>query len=156
MSTAVALAYDAPSNVIVHSDLLGDLEVSEDQILEFPAGILGFPECRSFVLLPAQREGFYWLQSLDHSTLAFVLVDPFVYFPGYGVELSELDGKELRAEEDTDVAILAIVTLPASRDQPPTANLQGPLALNLRARRGKQLALDDSDQFGLRCPIPIT
>ena len=41
---------------------LGEIEVESDAILNFPAGILGFSECRQFALLP-HRPGtpFFWL-----------------------------------------------------------------------------------------------
>lgn len=129
----------------VESDLLGTLDVDADELIEFPAGMFGFPECRSFVLLPAEREGLFWLQSTEHSTLAFLLMDPFRYFPGYAVELPAGDQRELKVREESDVAILAVVTLPRSQQEKPTANLQGPVAVNLRGRVGKQLALSDSD-----------
>ena len=151
---AVAYALDLTPRVPVQSDLLGPLTVAPTDILKFPHGLFGFPECRSFVLVPAQRDGVYWLQSVDHSALVFLLVDPFITTIGYSVELAEPELRELEAREPADIAVLAIVTLPRSRDEQPTANLQGPLAMNLRAGVGKQIVFPDSD-FGVRCPITL-
>lgn len=146
----------APAPVmIVRSDLLGSLEMRPEEVLEFSAGLFGFPECRSFVLVPAERDGLYWLQSTDHSTLSFLLADPFLFYDGYAVELSPQDLEMLRAQDPTDVLILAIVTLPRSRDELPTANLQGPLAINMRGQVALQLALVEGE-FGLRCPLRLT
>jgi flagellar assembly factor FliW len=140
--------------MIVHSDILGPLEVAEEQLLRFPAGLLGLPECRSFVMLPAEREGFFWLQSTEQSELAFVLLDPFLFFDDYVVDLSPADMRELGIEQPADVMILAIVTLSRTREKPPTANLQGPLALNVDAGIAKQIAVSESD-YGVRCPFDL-
>jgi flagellar assembly factor FliW len=71
------------------------------------------------------------------------------------VHLPPADRKELLVESQANVIVLAIVTLPRSRDEMPTANLQGPLAINVASRRGKQLAISESP-FGIRCPIDLT
>lgn len=130
--------------VTVHSDLLGTLTLDATSVIAFPDGLYGFPECRAFALVPAEREGVYWLQSADNPALAFLLVDPFVIAPGYSVDLTAGDLSDLGADEASSIAVLAIVTLPPSRAERPTANLQGPLALNLRGQLGRQLASAES------------
>jgi flagellar assembly factor FliW len=155
MSASAALATPAPDLVIVPSDILGPLTLPDDRLLSFPAGLLGLPECRNFVLLPTERDGFFWLQSGDHSALAFLLVDPFLFFDGYSIELGPRDLRELCASEDSDVAVLAIVTFPADRGQPATVNLQGPLAIHLDSRLGKQLVVENS-VFGLRASLDLS
>ena len=138
----------------VHSELLGSLEVDPGELIGFPQGLFGFPECRSFVLISTEREGVYWLQSVEHSALAFLLVDPFLHFDGYSVEIAPADLAELHSGENGNVVILAIVTLPQTRDERPTANLQGPLAFNLNARVAKQLACAET-KFGTRAPFDL-
>jgi len=152
--TAPAFASATFPVMHIRSDLLGDLEATEEQLVEFPAGIFGFPECRRFVLLPGARDGTYWLQSAEHSALAFLLVDPFAYVPGYVVELPPGELHELQVTPGTEVAILCIVTLPRQRDERATANLQGPLALNLAARVGKQIVIPESP-WGVREAIDL-
>jgi flagellar assembly factor FliW len=154
MSLAAALAPKVTPLVIVESKLFGNLTVAPEEAFFFPLGLFGFPECRSFVMLSAGREGFYWLQSVEHSALAFMLVDPFLHFDGYAVDLGATDRADLDVVDAADAAIFGIVTLPRSADEPPTVNLQGPLALNFRARRGKQLAVQDTE-YGVRCPLEL-
>jgi flagellar assembly factor FliW len=155
MSSSAALATSAPDLVIVSSDVLGPLTIPDDRLLSFPAGLLGLPECRSFVLVPTERDGFYWLQSGEHSALAFLLVDPFVFFDGYSIEISPRELRDLNASEDSDVVVLAIVTFPAEAGQRASVNLQGPLAINLDSRTGKQVVVEDS-VFGLRAPLDLS
>lgn len=137
----------------VPSQLLGDLIVAEDSILEFPDGLFGFASCREWVLVGAGRPGWCWLHAVDHPALAFLLVDPFECFPDFSVELSAQDLAVLGASRATEVGVFAIVTLPLVAGEPMTANLQGPVAIALPTRRGRQLALGDA-RFGARVPLP--
>jgi flagellar assembly factor FliW len=151
--TAVALV-DTFRLMHIRSELLGDLHVAEDELVDFQDGIFGFPECRRFVLLQGSKEGTFWLQSVEHSALAFLLVDPFAFVPGYVVDLSSGDLTELQAAPGEQIAILSIVTLPRTRNEQPTANLQGPIAMNMRARVGRQIVIPDSP-WGVRQPVAL-
>ena len=140
---------------LVRSDLLGDFTILTSSAIEFASGLLGFPECKRFALVRAGTDSAYWLQSLDHSALVFLLVDPFPHFADYSVDIPAAELAELGAGSPADLAVLAIVTLPTpGLDARPTANLQGPVAVNLRARRGKQIISGESD-FGVRCPFDL-
>lgn len=138
----------------VPSDILGPLTVPEEEVFRFPSGLFGLPDCRSFVMVSAEREGLYWLQSVEHAALTFLLADPFLYFPDYSVDLTDSQMRELEATEPAHAAVLVIITLPRARGEEATANLQGPLVLNPTARIGRQLALQDSP-FDLRAPIDL-
>jgi flagellar assembly factor FliW len=154
-SAALALSEPLPPRMTVASDLLGPLDVSLDDVFTFPAGLLGFPECQRFVLVHTTRDGVFWLQSADHGALAFLLVDPFRHFPEYAVELSAADLAALSATDASDMAVLTIVTLPSSRALPATANLQGPLVINMRARCGRQAVLPNIP-FGTQEPVNLS
>lgn len=154
MSASTAIAQVDEPAMHVHSALLGELEVAKEDIIAFPDGLFGFPGESDFVLVASSAEGFYWLQSVEHGSLVFVVADPFLLFDGYSVDLQPADLFVLGATDSAEIAILTIVTLPTQPGDRPTANLQGPLALNLQSGRGKQLALQDS-QFGVRCPFDV-
>jgi len=146
-----------PATVTVTSDLLGLVTPSRESTFTFPVGMFGFPECRQFALLAAGREGLFWLQSMEHTALTFLLADPFLFFDGYAVELGAGDRAELQLHDDAnadDVAVLVIVTLPRTRDELPTANLQGPVAVNFASHVGRQLALAEGS-WGVRCPLDL-
>lgn len=144
--TSAALAYSMPRTINIASDILGTLTVEADSVLTFPRGLLGFPECRTFVLLPSERLHVYWLQSADYSSLAFLLVDPFMFFDGYTLDL---DATETHAASPDEVSVLAIVTLPGAPGELPTANLQGPVVINTRLGEGSQVVLAESS-YGIR------
>jgi flagellar assembly factor FliW len=150
--SCVALAHD--ESFVVASDVLGPLTVARNALLHFPHGLFGFPECRAWVLVPTMREGLFWLQSADHAPLAFILVDPFTHFPGYAVDLSPAELARVGTSEPSEIVVLAIVTLGSRDGAPPTANLQGPVVLNMRERNGFQLVLS-VEGYGVREPFTI-
>ena len=140
---------------VVRSDLLGDFTIHPNSAIEFPQGLLGLSEYRRFALVRAGSDTVYWMQSIDQSAILFLLVDPFAHFSEYSIEISPADVFELGATNPSDVVVLSIVTLPppGSTDAP-TANLQGPVAINLRLGRGKQVICVDADH-GVRRAIDL-
>lgn len=138
----------------LRSQLLGEVIVPEEQVLDFPDGLFGFADQREWVMIAAGRPGWCWLHAVEHPALAFLLVDPFEAFPEFSVELTVHDLKALGVTSATEVGVFAIVTLPRTADGVTTANLQGPLAIAMPTRRGRQLALGDS-RFGARAPLAL-
>ena len=121
----------------------GLIEVNEHQKIIVPDGLFGFETLTEYVLLDADRQPFYWLQSLEVEQVAFVLVNPFLFRPDYEVNISndELAGIGIRSPEKA--LIFSIVTIPPD-GSPMTANLQGPLVINRDTRTGRQSVLSDA------------
>ena len=123
----------------------GDIEVREDQVITFSPGLLGFSEFHRYVLIEHGHESpFLWLQCVDKPDLAFVVIDPLYVLPDYKVSLINGIQKELDVKNLQDLKILVILTIPPGRPQEMTANLMGPLLINLTNRRGKQLVIENS------------
>ncbi|NMB17219.1 MAG: flagellar assembly protein FliW [Firmicutes bacterium] len=139
--------------VIIETTRFGTLELLEDEILEFPSGILGFEEYKGYVILEIRKDGmFRCLQSTDDPDIAFVIIEPAVFWPDYQVQVEADVLAELGAIEDPgDVVIYAIVTVPRDVTQM-TANLQAPVVINRKTRRGKQVVLTDG-KYHTRHPI---
>jgi flagellar assembly factor FliW len=152
MTMPVALAPD--ERLTIPSDVLGSVSIAANEIVRFPDGLYGFPECRSFALLPTPREGIFWLQSADFSALSFILVDPFVYFPGYHIELDDADIRRLGTSEAQHILVMAIVTMPSAPGGKCTANLHAPVLFNIGQRHAHQSIRPD-DSYGFREPFAI-
>jgi flagellar assembly factor FliW len=140
---------------VLRSDLFGPLDISDDDLIEFGDGLLGFPQCRSWALLAGTKPGTAWLQSAEHSALIFLLVDPFVFFEGFTADLSNGELRRLNAHDASSIALFAIVTLPGGSHDQCTANLQGPLVLNVAERRGIQVVFGEG-AFDVKAPIPLS
>jgi len=123
---------------------LGLVEYEERDILTFPDGLVGFPDHKQFILCGEQDlKPFQWLVSLESPDLSFLVVDPYLFFPDYSIGRERMLDLAGRGEEVHYVRIFAIVTIDEDFIRS-TANLLGPLVVNLASRRGRQLVLDDT------------
>lgn len=129
----------------VKTTRFGEIEVIEKDVLELPAGLIGFPELKRYVLLDHDKDSpFKWLQSLDDGSMAFVLINPLLFKPDYTVEVSEGEVADLDLKNEEDAVISVIITMP-SNPQNMTANLKAPLVFNLQNRKGRQLILNNPE-----------
>lgn len=138
--------------MLIASDRFGEIEVAEERILSFPEGLLGFPEARRFAMVESDDAGVYfWLQSVDDPSLAFLTVMPWAFFPDYAVDLPEAEERSLELEREGDALVLCLLTV--HRDTKAiTANLLGPLVINAVSRRGRQVVLAESG-YPVRAPL---
>ena len=120
----------------------GLIEVDERQKIVFPGGLIGFEKHTDYLLLDAERQPFYWLQSMDLEQVAFVLVSPFLFRPDYEVNISNEELAEIDIHSPEKALIFSIVTIPPEGNLI-TANLQGPIVINRDTRTGKQVVLPD-------------
>lgn len=128
----------------VQTRQFGAIEVNEQEILQIPKGLLGFEGFEHFVLIETPDcLPFRWLQCIDAPELAFVVVSPVVFFPDYRVAVHAKEVADIEVADPHDVEIYVVVTIP-ERLEEMTANLQGPILINTRNKRVKQLVLTDS------------
>jgi flagellar assembly factor FliW len=130
----------------------GELEIPDDQAIHLPEGLLGFEELHRFVFLDIEEfRPFVWLVSVDDPELSFAVADPCHFHPGaYPVTLSDADETLLDLEAGDSVAVFVIVAVSPKGEV--TANLKGPIVLNMRNRRAKQLVTYGSS-LSVRQPI---
>ena len=134
----------------------GIISVDEGSIIRFDEGIFGFEEYHNYVLLDGSATGaataggspFKCLQSLEESSLAFVLIDPFAVKPDYEFTLGEELAAALDIREMEDVAVLSIVVVPEDVSKA-CFNLKAPLVINARLRKGVQHIVD-GDEYKVR------
>jgi len=132
----------------------GLIEVQDKALLEFPGGIIGFPESTRYVILDHDRDvPFKWLQSLDEPDVAFVVMDPVLFKPEYRVEIDQKDIPELTALDESDLTMFVILTIPSADPQGITANLRAPVVVNHKTRIAKQVIL--KDELPTRYPLFI-
>jgi flagellar assembly factor FliW len=123
----------------VRTTRFGVIEIAEDRVITLPKGLLGFPRATRFCLLePGDDACFFWLQSVDEPSLAFVVTDPSLFVPDYSVPLRPEQMTELGLERLDDAQVFVIVN---KVDHQLTGNLQGPLVVNTLTRTGDQLVL---------------
>ena len=127
----------------IHTSRFGDVTVDPKQCVTFPQGLIGFTFTgpARFALLPCeQSECFYWLQSADDPEVAFLVVDPGVFFKDYQVQIREETQEDLELADAKDGQCLVICNRAGDWL---TGNLLGPLVINTRTRVGQQVVLTE-------------
>jgi len=124
----------------------GQIEFEDDNVFTFVQGMPGFESNLQFLLLQApDNVPFYFLQAVDDQELAFVLTDPFYFYPEYAFDLSDAVSKELEISNPADVKVWSVVTLNSNEGlNAATINLLAPIILNKNTRRAKQIVLIES------------
>ncbi|AEE17274.1 flagellar assembly protein FliW [Treponema brennaborense] len=135
----------------VETKAQGTVCVDESQNLSFPAGLFGFESYTEFVLFESEYKPFFWLQSVQDKSLAFLVVDPFLICSEYELDVDDKTLAEIGVKSPSDVFVLAIVTVPPN-GTPVTVNLQGPLIVNKRNKNCLQVILSDP-QWGTKHDI---
>lgn len=120
-------------------------EVAVDKVIRFEHGLPGFEEERAFVLVPYdEKSPFVFLQSAQTPELAFLLTNPFLFFPDYAIELDDDMLAQLELADERDVLVYGIVTVPGGRVPEMTVNLLAPIVINARAQTARQIVLEKS------------
>lgn len=124
--------------MMIETSMWGTIDVPDEQIYTFEKGIPGFDEEHRFALIYEQDSPFVYMQSLTQETLAFVVTDPFLYYPDYEFELPDSEAEELKIEDA--LLIKCIITLKDNIEES-SLNLLAPLVFNPNKRLGKQVVL---------------
>jgi len=126
----------------VDTKAFGTVEVDDRQKISFPEGLYGFEDYIDYVLMDAERQPFFWLQSIKDKDIAFILINPFLFRPDYELNIPNEDLEDIGIKSPDKALIFTIVTIPPDGSAM-TANLQGPLVINRDNMTGKQAILSD-------------
>jgi flagellar assembly factor FliW len=130
----------------------GEVEYDPDNLLHFPAGLIGLPNLHHFIVMPNKKEGpLFWIQSIDDPDIAFVMTDPTNFFLDYQLAPEESERHNLKIAEDDEVFILSVVTVPP--DQRLTLNLAAPILYAPKTNRAMQVILENSP-YSSKTPFP--
>ena len=126
----------------IDTKAFGFIEAEEKQKIKFPLGLYGFEDFKDYILMDAEHQPFFWLQSTEDKNTAFVLINPFLFRPDYEVNIANEDMSEIGITSPEKALIFTIVTIPPD-GSPMTANLQGPIVINRDNMTGLQAILSD-------------
>jgi flagellar assembly factor FliW len=141
----------------VQTAYFGELQYGDDSVYHFPAGLPGFEDHRSFVLV--QRPDMHplaFLQSLDRPEICFIGMPVYAIQKDYDLRLNDQELADLGfapASEPrigSDLLCLALIAL--QENSATTANLRAPVVISLASNRGIQ-SIQDVDDYSHRHPI---
>jgi flagellar assembly factor FliW len=127
----------------VNTKFFGELEVEEKDIITFEEGIPGFSDLNKYLMFhDDNNEYFEYLQAVENGNVCFIIISPFLIMPDYSIDLSNDIVKKLGVEEEKDVVLYSIVTIPEDMTKM-TANLKAPLIINAKNRKAIQEVIDE-------------
>jgi flagellar assembly factor FliW len=133
----------SPSRVL-ENRRFGRLAVHPEQIVSFPAGLLGFEELHEYVLVaPEGLEPISFLVAMDDPDVAFPILPATLCMAGYAPSIPPDALETIGAGPEEHLELLAICT-----SAPDTgtlhANLRGPVVVNPATRKACQAVLHDT------------
>ena len=159
MTTVNVALEEAPTGTVAHlpsivwTSRFGDLCVDEELVINMPNGLIGFEQCRRFIVVTAnESSSFRWFQSLDDGSIAFPIIEPRHFKPDYVPTISDTDARLLGLTPETPKLVFAVVTVPKRDPRGMTANLLAPLVINAATKMGRQVIVTD-EQYTTRHSI---
>jgi flagellar assembly factor FliW len=139
-------------DVKIETRQFGELDIREEDIVKFERGLPGFEQLKRFIFVePDPDLPFSFLQSVEDADVAFIVTNPFLFYPDYEFELSPSVQEELNIVSERDVAVWSVVTV-REKASDATVNLLAPLVVNVKEKRGRQIVLHDSG-YGTKHPL---
>jgi flagellar assembly factor FliW len=136
-----------PAAITFESVRFGTVEVAEQQVLEFPFGLIGLGGLRYALLDRNPGTGFYWLHSVEDPALALPIVRPHQFFPDYAYDMDEDDHQRTGIPDGATVDLYVTVR---ATSQEATANLKAPIVV--WEGRGFQV-INGSEHALLQAPL---
>ena len=118
-------------------------------------GLLGFEKLKDYLLIanPAE-EPFGWLKAKGDTSIAFVVLNPFLIVPDYQPDIPEADIQFLGINSVDDAMLLNIVTVHKSGQA--TMNLKGPIVINRNTGVGKQVVIANGADYSVQHPLMVS
>lgn len=121
---------------------------------ELPAGMIGFPEAtRLEVILNPEELPFMWLRCVENHALNFIVIEPHALISGYTIELSDDDAARLEIKGPDDLFIFNVVNFKPDQPEAATVNLIGPVLVNRRTLKGRQMIISNYADYSARHPL---
>jgi len=138
--------------VKISTTRFGDINIDESRVIRMKGGILGFEHLGEYVLLMQdEKTPFWWLQSVEDGSVAFVVINSLVVKPDYEPVISDDEVKLLKIASPEDAVLFSVVTI-SSDPFTVTANLRAPIVINAKKMLAKQVVLVDPD-YSVQHPI---
>ena len=121
----------------------GEVSYDPDKTIHFPKGLLGFEHLREFIVMPSDNEDpMLCIQSTEDPMVAFLLVDPTLFFPDYRVFPDDSASQVLGIASEDQCFVLSTITVHS--DGRISINLLAPVLYAPKTDRALQIVLEGS------------
>jgi len=122
----------------------GEIEILEEDIIDFNDGLPGFPEDKRFVILSEEDSPVSFMQSVDGGDVSFVVVDMLAFMPEYNPRVDGNYIQDLGTYDPTSFYIYNIATI-FENLKDSTVNLKAPIVVNAVGKKGKQVVCENEE-----------
>ena len=123
--------------------------------VRLPMGLLGFEKMKEYLLIANPgEEPFGRLQVKGDTSIAFVVLNPFLIVPDYHPDIPETDVEFLELHNPQDAMVLNIVTI--HKEGHATMNLKGPIVINRNTGVGKQVVIANGADYSVQHPLLVS
>lgn len=138
----------------IKTKVFGEITIDDDKIIDFPNGIVGFPDLVQFTLIHDEEKGkdsIHWLQSLQEPAFAMPVMDPLLVCPEYNPEVDDDILKNIGELIPDETLILVTVTVPKEL-RAMSVNLRAPIVINAAEKKATQVIVE-GDEYPIKYPI---
>jgi flagellar assembly factor FliW len=137
------------STMTFESSRFGTLEIQTEEVIEFPAGLIGLGGARYALLSTDEKSPFAWLQSVDDPDLALPITNPWLFFTDFAVDIDDAEAARIGIDDPSKVDVWVTVRAAAELEGF-SANLRAPiLVVN---GRGYQV-INEAKDAAVRAPL---
>ena len=120
----------------VSTTRFGTITATPHDILLFEKGLIGFEECKRWLLLAdAQNGSLGWLQSVDEAQIALAIVSPRPFVPDYQLSVPRSQLGNLPIDGPEEAVVVVIVS---RHPEGLCLNLKAPLVIHVESKTGCQ------------------
>jgi flagellar assembly factor FliW len=138
----------------IKTQYFGTISCSEKEFIHFSDGLFGFADLKHYVPLAFEdnSDALISLQSIEDTSISFILMNPFKLYAEYMPILSDEDKRllDISIHED-NISYYVICVIHDSMDDS-TVNLKCPIAVNTLTREARQVILDNA-LYKFRHPV---
>jgi flagellar assembly factor FliW len=123
----------------------GNIPANEEHFIRFKDGMIGMSALKQYILVESSAYPLIlWLQSCQDPGIAFPVVEPAFFKPGYKVQMTDADRACLKYKEGDRIKHFIVMTIPENIEDM-TVNLRAPVAINLDKGTATQVVLQDKE-----------
>ena len=137
-------------SVTFQSIRFGEVQVAEQDVIEFPFGLIGLGGSRYTLLDRNPGTGFLWLHSVDEPALALPVVRPEPFFSEFSLHMAPEDVERTGIDAGAEGVTLYVTVRATPNPLDITANLRAPLVVH--QGRGYQV-INANPEAQLQAPL---
>lgn len=138
-----------------NTKFFGKIDVADDKMINFPEGILGFPDLKKFALMfdseKSSPTGLNFMVSLDEPAFMMPVVTAVAVKPDYSPKITAEVEKAIGPLTEENVLVLVTMTIPSDITQM-TVNLNAPIIINTESNKAIQ-SMVENEGYDVKYPI---